>query len=309
MNYVILVHFFIKIYVFLFISSYYYVFLPFLLLSNEILSSFDYFFEQVYDLYKEPQRSVITMDTFKLTRRRMSDLLHSINSEKGISPKEILTITGAVKSINNIKAGAVASFSFPAIFDKLIKLNNNQGYVGLSINDIANLGEQIEYTSFSKTAVQNWVKRDAKDIIGKPAHGKKYSLEQAAIIFIVEDLKTTLDFESIRGLLQMIFNQPENRSDDIIDPLVFYKGYSSIFEELGSEDYQILFAHDKYKVIENLVDEKVNDFISETVSHLNDEHKLIVKHTMIIAIFSVRACYFHHLSKQYATATLLLQRN
>ena len=40
--------------------------------------------------------------------------------------------------------------------------------------------------------MQNWVKRDIKEMIGSPQKGKKYSIEQAALLFIVEDLKQHL---------------------------------------------------------------------------------------------------------------------
>ena len=39
--------------------------------------------------------------------------------------------------------------------------------------------------------MQNWVKRDIKEMIGSPQK-KKYSIEQAALLFIVEDLKQHL---------------------------------------------------------------------------------------------------------------------
>src|SRR5581483_9440841 len=105
--------------------------------------------------------------------------------------------------------------------------------IGFSLNEIGALGNQIEHTSFSVTALQNWVKRDLKDMIGAPQRGKKYSIEQAALLFIVEDLKTALDFDSIRKLLSLIVNDPSDRDDDLISPIRLYAAYSSLFEALN----------------------------------------------------------------------------
>ena len=105
--------------------------------------------------------------------------------------------------------------------------------------------------------MQNWVKRDIKEMIGSPQKGKKYSIEQAALLFIVEDLKTALDFESIRKLLRLIVNDPADRSDDLINPVHLYGAYSSLFEELNQGNCLQLNATDTVHTIENIVKEKL----------------------------------------------------
>ena len=85
---------------------------------------------------------------------------------------------------------------------------------------------------------------------------KKYSIEQAALLFIVEDLKTALDFESIRKLLRLIVNDPADRSDDLINPVHLYGAYSSLFEELNRDCLQ-LNATDTVHTIENIVKEEI----------------------------------------------------
>ena len=86
---------------------------------------------------------------------------------------------------------------------------------------------------------------------------KKYSIEQAALLFIVEDLKTALDFESIRKLLRLIVNDPADRSDDLINPVHLYGAYSSLFEELNQGNCLQLNATDTVHTIENIVKEKL----------------------------------------------------
>lgn len=52
--------------------------------------------------------------------------------------------------------------------------------------------------------MQNWVKRDIKRNDWLSSKREKYSIEQAALLFIVEDLKTALDFESIRSYYALL---------------------------------------------------------------------------------------------------------
>lgn len=164
------------------------------------------------------------METFHLTRNEMATLLLSLRGWNTKKPLGILQEAWAKSHKKDIESGqSVTAFITTAlspIFEKLIKIEDTD--VGFSLNEIVALGNQIENTSFSVTAMQNWVKRDIKEMIGSPQKGKKYSIEQAALLFIVEDLKTALDFESIRKLLRLIVNDPADRSDDLINPVHLY---------------------------------------------------------------------------------------
>lgn len=163
--------------------------------------------------------------------------------ETFIRAKEGKVLLEAWKEKQGEKADGYSLFStyvssyLPPIYEKLIRTNKKE--IGLSINEIVALGNQIEYSTFSTTAVQNWVKRDMKELIGSPQLGKKYSIDQAAILYIVEDLKTVLDFESICNLLKINFTNIEDRNDDVINPLHFYSIYASVFEELNQRNDHI----------------------------------------------------------------------
>ncbi|MBD0380160.1 DUF1836 domain-containing protein [Paenibacillus sedimenti] len=256
------------------------------------------------------------METFYLTRKQMGALLLSL---RGITDKTPLaTLQEAwVKShktdIEHGKSlGAFISTSLPPVFEKIIKMKQtNQGF---SLTDIVSLGSQIEYTHFSITSVQNWVKRDFKDLIGPPRIGKKYSIDQTAILFIIDDLKATLDFESIRKLLTLVFNDPQDVADDWISPLKLYKAYSSIFEELDQNNDQVLdlSGHDSGirnhdHMLENLIKQRVDEYAG-TLEGLNDEQKEAVSNTIFIAMVSVQTSYFQSLAKRFLNATLFLQR-
>ncbi len=169
--------------------------------------------------------------------------------------------------------------------------------LGLSLNEIVQLGNQVQFSHLSPTAVQNWVKRDVKDLIGTPRQGKKYTVEQAATLFIVEDLKASLDFDSIRRILKLVFNNPSDHSDDIVDPLELYSAYGAIFDEIVQlEDGNI----------EKLVQDKAHLKLSRFPG-LNLEERKMVEHVMATAVFTVFTARYQSFVKKHLTATLFLQ--
>ncbi len=162
------------------------------------------------------------MSGLQFSRKQMAQLLASLR-EDGIKPIRPI--------LDEIRDAADGGGTDPEIIQKLMK-RINRPEVGLSLNEIVTLGNLLEFTKLSHGAVQNWVKRDVRELVGSPLLGKKYTVEQAATLFIVEDLKHSLDFESIRSILQLVFNNPEDRSDDIIDPVDLFFAYSSLFERM-----------------------------------------------------------------------------
>lgn len=255
------------------------------------------------------------METFYLTRKQMASLLLSL---KGMSDKTPLAtlqeawMESHKADVEHGKSfGAFMATSLPPIFEKIIKMN--QRNEGFSLNDIVALGNQIEYTSLSITSVQNWVKRDVKEVLGSPRLGKKYSVEQTAVLFIVEDLKATLDFGSIRNLLSLVFRHPDDETDDLINPITLYATYSTIFEELDKNNDQVLDLsghaggkrnHDH--LMEHLVKQRADQFAG-TLSGLNADQREAVSNAIVIATISVQASYFHALAKRFYNATLFLQ--
>ncbi|WP_347552191.1 DUF1836 domain-containing protein [Pseudalkalibacillus hwajinpoensis] len=221
------------------------------------------------------------MRGFYLTRTEMGTILQAIRNQK--SPDRILSRSWK-------RAGQMGQsdevLELPPIFRKLLQAG--EGVFGLSINEIVTLGNQLEYASFRSTAVQNWVKRDIKEWIGAPQLGKKYAIEQAAILFIVEDLKNTHDFESIRLLLRYAFNNPADRNDDLIDPLVFYTAYSQLFDVIHTDPKP---SKEDFKQKATQLSSVFNYL---TQSQIDNIEKLLVS-----AALSVQAAYYQTLSKQY----------
>lgn len=246
---------------------------------------------------------MIKLENFQLSRKDMAELLLSLRGNNNKNPLDVLqeTWTSSYKKENTTFTDFIST-ELPPIIEKLIKQEKNKA--GFSINEIVSLGNQIEFTHLSSSAVQNWVKRDVKELIGSPQLGKKYTVEQAAILFIVEDLKVSLDFQSIRKILTLIFKNPANRYDDIIDPIEFYFAYASIFEKIHHTEFQHML-HQKP------LNEQIEQYIkAESVaciqyfSKLNKEHEEMVTNVLIIACTTVQSSYLQSITNKHLTAAL-----
>jgi len=177
------------------------------------------------------------------------------------------------------------------------------------------LGSQIEHSEFKLTAVQNWAKRDAKEIIGSPDEGKKYSAYQAAILFIIGDLKTVLDFTAIKNLLQKLFHKNGDYKDDVINPLDLYLAYSTIFEDLDPDGDQMIEAEDvdpslariqKEKTLEALIEKKAKEYVEsrENLKNLKDEEKELVQNTIAVTTLTIQISFLQSLAKRYTNLAL-----
>ncbi|GER68094.1 hypothetical protein BpJC7_22400 [Weizmannia acidilactici] len=248
------------------------------------------------------------MELFQMTRREMADLLLALKGWGPQTPAAFLQKVWVKKNGGN-PARSFASAVMPPIFTKILKKNTDD--FGFSLNEIVALGSQIENTNFTLTAIQNWVKRDIKEMIVAPEKGKKYSIEQMALLFLVEDLKTALDFDSIRKLLKLIVNDPEDEHDDLINPVQLYATYSQLFEELNTmrEAENFPFGSHKHMIaaMESMITKKAEEMISEYIPP-NDPKKEAIRNTIVIATLSVFTAYFQMLARRYLTATIFLQK-
>jgi hypothetical protein len=251
------------------------------------------------------------MDTFHLTRKEMSELLLSLKGWKEKKPLKILQ-EGWIRSIKNTSNDdkpihTLVSTYLPTIFEKILK--EKEIDIGFSLNEIVALGNQIENTNFSTTAIQNWVKRDIKEMIIAPQKGKKYSLEQTALIFLVEDLKTSLDFESIRSLLKLIINDPEDNDDDLINPIHLYSAYSLLFDELNMSEVSLkehAVKVDTINVIERIIEDKATKIV-KAYRDISVTQREAIKNIIVIATLSVYTAYYQMLAKRYLKAALFSQ--
>lgn len=227
----------------------------------------------------------------ELTRNTLANLLLALREKREKTPRDILEEALAGKQSTEL----ISRSELPLILEKIARLKPDSA--GLSINDIAAIGNLLEYAMVTSTAIQNWVKRDVKELIGAPMNGKKYTIDQAAILFIVEDLKVVLDFDSIRKALTLIFNNPTDRTDDIIDPVYFYKGYADIFNNLQSKTTvsQLELESEIEKAAQHFIDK-------ENIDHM---HKMTVKNLLSLSVLSIYSSLYQSRAKKYMKKTIL----
>lgn len=254
------------------------------------------------------------METFTLTRKEMATMLLALQGRCPHKPLSVLQEAWMKNHRSDVQKGtplsAFLSTQLPAVFEKMMKQEQLPGF---SLQEIVSLANQIEYTHCSITSVQNWVKRDFKDFFGSPKAGKKYSLDQCALIFIIEDLKNNLDFESIRKLFQIIFRQPDNDADDLINPVDLYYAYSISFEELDANNDQLMDVegHESGRRNHDILTEttirRKADVYAGSLPGLDVHQREAVRNMLFIAMVSVQTAYFHSLARRYFNAALFLQ--
>jgi len=254
------------------------------------------------------------LETFILTRREAAALLLALQGKHDRAPLAVLQEAWVRTHKGDMaKGGSLVAFlstALPPVFEKMIK---QQRVDGFSLSEIVSLGNQIEYTNFSVTSVQNWVKRDFKEFLGSPKAGKKYSIEQAAMLFIIEDLKSNLDFESIRKMFHIIFRSPDDETDDLMLPVQLFWTYSALFEELDENNDQLLdvSGHDKGSLrnhdilMEQMIRQKTDSYV-EALAALPSEQKEALRNMLVIALVSVQTSFFNSLARRYLNATLFL---
>ncbi|WP_151736398.1 DUF1836 domain-containing protein [Paenibacillus tengchongensis] len=253
------------------------------------------------------------METFTLSRREMSGLLLALTGNSEHKPLQILQEAWSKFHPEEVEKGrtlpAFLSTDIPPILQKIIKGGIVKGF---SLGDIAALGHLIEYSTLSASAMQNWVKRDFKEYLGAPRIGKKYSLNQAAMLFMVDDLKASLDFESIRQLFRILFLAPERDDDDLVEPAQLYFGYAELFEEIKRNpelQAQGLIKLSSLEAYYGKTDSPLKaaaDNLMKRLSHLTRPQIEAVRNMLMIAAVSVQACYFQALARQYFNAALFL---
>jgi hypothetical protein len=238
----------------------------------------------------------------------MADLLLSLKGVNNQTPFTILQAAFTSQYKEELVEGneyiTLIREETSPIIGKIIKTKRSK--VGFSLNDIVSLGNQIEFTNLSSSTVQNWVKRDVKELIGSPQLGKKYSIEQAALLFIVEDLKSALDFTSIRKILTLVFNNPADRSDDVINPIDLYGAYSSIFEKIHHQ-YVNKTDKDSYLPLNANLEQFIKDESLDIIKQfetLSEEQKTMVMNVLIITSLSVQSAYYQTLTQRHLSATL-----
>ncbi|TMV52865.1 DUF1836 domain-containing protein [Paenibacillus mesophilus] len=254
------------------------------------------------------------MESFNVTRKEMASLLVALDGRSSRTPLQVLQESWR-KTHRDFPETSRAlpvllSTELPPVMERVIRGGEVRGF---SLQEIADLGKHIEYSHLSITAIQNWVKRDFKAYFDSPKMGRKYSLNQAALIYIIDDLKSNLDFVSIQKLFKIVFLEEGNEKDDLISPIDLYMTYSSMFEELDANNDQLMdtAGHVKENRNQDALTENAIRTVAERYAgllpHISGKQKEAIQSILFIAAISIQTSYFHSLARRYLNAILFLE--
>ncbi|RJE90806.1 DUF1836 domain-containing protein [Paenibacillus sp. 1011MAR3C5] len=247
------------------------------------------------------------MDRFWLTRQELANVLRSLEERGGEKPSDILRHAwtrnepGAGQS--EIR-GMLRGSPLPPIAEKLMRCTERRGF---SLHEIADLGHLLEFSTLSVTSMQNWVKRDFKMYFHCPQAGKKYSLNQTALLLMIDDLKANLDFESIRRLFAMLFCESEDNGKPAlagITPLSLFDRYTSLYQAL-----------DRRKQWESMKEEQLEQVVweeaaksAEAMPALSADQKAALHTVLFVAVISIQAARLQALARHYCQAALYMRK-
>lgn len=248
------------------------------------------------------------MDRYWLTRQELASLLRSLESNESEKPSTILR-----KAWMRNQRGVVQDELFaklpetplPSIAEKLMRCGERRGF---SLHEIAELGHFLEFSTLSVTSMQNWVKRDFKMYVHSPQAGKKYSLDQTALLLMIDDLKANLDFDSIRRLFTMLFRQCDDTSmheSACITPLSFLEKYTSLYEVLNRRK---VWDTMNAALLELTVWEEAAK-TADAMTTLPSAQKEALRNMLFVAVISVQAARLQALARRYCQAALYMKES
>ncbi|MDQ6419002.1 DUF1836 domain-containing protein [Paenibacillus sp. LHD-117] len=244
------------------------------------------------------------MDGFTLTRAEVGSLLQAMEGIGPDQPADIMQRAWAARSMSKRPhEHHVLSAPLPPIAMKLMKNGERKG---LSLHEIAELGQLTEFASPSATSMQNWVKRDFKAYFACPQAGKKYSPGQAALLYMIDDLKASLDFESVRSLFAILFGKPECAGGDpqkpLIAPVALYSCYAGLYEEIKALSRSGARSGSQ---LEEIVRSRADKTAGQLVQGTEQEREAL-RNILLVAVISVQSAFCQALARRYSEATLFL---
>ena len=125
------------------------------------------------------------------------------------------------------------------------------------------LNDKFSDEKYTNNIVQNYIK---SEVISKPEDGKKrgYTKLHLAQLVLLSYMRPVLTTEEIKKVFSLVFNDINNREDDIIS---WEKAYE-IFSDVQEHSYQEIFASHIFN------EEKVNKTISKLNLGEEDNEKI-----------------------------------
>ncbi|WP_379355868.1 MULTISPECIES: DUF1836 domain-containing protein [unclassified Paenibacillus] len=240
------------------------------------------------------------MDAFTLTREELAHLLGALGGRYDEKPSEILRKAWGKTCTTGRKAPGEPNSPLPPIVLKLMRSSDRRGF---SLHEIAELGSLLEGSTLSVTSMQNWVKRDFKPYFQCPMAGKKYSLDQTAMLLMIDDLKSSLDFETIRRLFALLFVSCEDAAaarPEGLSPLSMLDCYAALYQKLYHEWESVNMERTEQAVRAEA------DKAAMKMLHIDEEQKTALGNLLLVAVISIQAGRLQAMARRYSQEILFL---
>ncbi|MBH5316942.1 DUF1836 domain-containing protein [Paenibacillus sp. GSMTC-2017] len=248
------------------------------------------------------------MESYSLTRQELASLLLALDETNANKAKDILQKAWKKVRVTTFEKNdterLLSSPVLPPIIEKLMRCSERNGF---SLHEIADLGNLLEFSTASATSMQNWVKRDFKSYFNCPLAGKKYSLNQAAMLLIIDDLKSNLDFETIRNLFSILFEPclKEDKSPaHLVSPLILLSAYATMYEKL---DKRTIWGTMKADELEKIIVEEAST-IADNILGLTAEQHTALSNILFVAVISIQSAYFQTLARRYCHEIIYMRK-
>jgi len=131
----------------------------------------------------------------------------------------------------------------------------------MMLAQVVEVAQMISKNDINSNHIQNWVRRG---YLPHPEK-KRYSREQVASIFLINDLRNILTLEEINRLLRFVNADPENTADDRINPVELYRYYSQTFDRTTA-DWERFLAELEREVLDTLANADIAEEDKERVA-------------------------------------------
>lgn len=147
------------------------------------------------------------------------------------------------------------------------------------------LNDKFENEKYTSNIIQNYIKND---VISKPEDGKKrgYTKEHIVQLVLLSYMRPVLTTEEIKKVFKLVFNEINDKSDDLISWEEGYKMFSEIQKE----------CFDNISSIGNINIKKVEDIVKTSDTKDSNENRL--KIFIIVMTLIAQASTIKNLAKK-----------
>jgi hypothetical protein len=228
----------------------------------------DFFESEIYKLFQLLDRGdyegveSLLEQVFVRWGAEMSDLSKTlISTDK--NKKNLLPILSRTEDAFTKEAlKALVQHFCPSVLKEM--LFNKNVIPRFSLKELESIMEMALLNNVVATTMQNWIQKGFKELIGSPEIGKKYSIRQISYILFINDLNQTLDFDSIKKILQFIEEIKIKVNDFSLFTLM----------EINAKIVEINIENEKKLLLNENIDSETVDFKNNRSSSMIFEERI-----------------------------------